>query len=381
MATGSFRRDGTRVIIQVYDPAKGCNVKIPRKHIRQLDGASDDDIQRFINLYIQTHRLGAERVAKRYLAPTDEAEFTFEQFLNEYSKLRNTRPITRNTERYRWDKYIVPFFVMERSLKDVRAWENVLTEFAPHLMANSGLQINQIKKVLGLLKRFSIYLVSHRILTRRWELILPTENRASATPLPSELEPNTVLQFMRTATPRHALLAGLGFFASLRPEESFALTRAHFLTGSLAKDRAKTYTRFAQYGLGSGLSIFIDIVLSADGLDEPKTAYSKAVVNVWDKDAAVLIASLIKELPTGAVLFDGRSRDTLFKSWRKWGIPGYTLHDLRRASGLHLGRRVDIPVTLLQDHLRHADIKTTQLYMRAPTIDKGAVTQDFDDVG
>ncbi|HEU4590874.1 MAG TPA: hypothetical protein VFS13_08205, partial [Steroidobacteraceae bacterium] len=61
---------------------------------------------------------------------------------------------------------------------------------------------------------------------------------------------------------------------------------------------------------------------------------------------------------------------------------GVTLHDLRRASALYLGRTKGIEPFLLQDILRHADLDTMMLYTRRPTAeeDASARQQDFEDV-
>jgi integrase len=111
--------------------------------------------------------------------------------------------------------------------------------------------------------------------------------------------------------------------------------------------------------------------------DAPKFEY----VTVWYPDAAVEISRIVRSMSDGPLFFQGRKR--LFAVWQRHGLPslGVTLHDLRRASGFYLGRVIEVPVTLIQDHLRHENINTALLYLRRPREEMVDVTdQDFDDV-
>jgi integrase len=197
-----------------------------------------------------------------------------------------------------------------------------------------------------------------------------------ATPLCYELKPEEVLAFSSTGSVRAGLLALLGYFGSLRPEEIFALRKSDFFTGERARILAKTFKRFEAHGVGSGLSVAISRACKRDGrVDEPKTRTSRAVVNFWHAEGARQIASLVRELPDGWI-FPGVRRDTpigrnsQFAFWRKYGLrfrkesgdeQFVTLHDLRRSSCLYLGRTLDLPVTVIQEHMRHSDLKTTML--------------------
>lgn len=398
---GFYRNKFGHVIIQVYDADRKGTKKVPRKECAHLDGASDDIVMQWRAMYLR-QRLREAPVAERAgeqraLAPTEEAAFLFKQFMDEHQRLRKTSGPTRKIEEARWRGYIEPYFVGDRRARDVRLWCMFVADF-PTWLGNSKLQTNQQKKVINLARRFGEFLTRHRKIPERWWFMLPVDNCSAVTPLSAELTPDDALKFAASAPCRAQLLLLLGYFASLRPEESFALQKRDFLTGDKARSLARTHARFASAGLGSGLSIAITKAHKKDRqISEPKTRSSRAVVNIWNGDAARMIAERLRELPDGWLFpskNEGRplGREALFSYWFKYGLKTkadgqegealMTMHDLRRASCLYLGRTLDLPVTLLQEHMRHSDIKTTMLYMRRPEVKFAAPEeQNWDDVG
>jgi integrase len=188
----------------------------------------------------------------------------------------------------------------------------------------------------------------------------------------------------------------LGFFAGLRPNETFALSKEDFLTGESAVQKSPTYARFQTISLGTKLTIRLSRMVANDGSVKAKTkgqnlrerSRKKAdsvpkfeYVTVWSVEAAKAISEILREMDNGRLFSQGRKR--LFDVWQRDGFVGLkvTLHDLRRASGFYMGRVIDAPVTLIQDHLRHENINTSALYMRRPASEEGEVAeQNFDDV-
>ncbi len=406
---GFYRKPNGSVVFQVYDPVTKTQRKLSRDEIAHLDSATDEQIATFRQLYIAKNRAQAKKTLKTVLAQTDEAQFLFEQFLAEYQSLRKTSDTTTSDEKGRWTGYITPYFVKEHATKDVRLWYLHTAGFPPWLIG-SPLGINQQKKVIGLLERFGLYLARHRKIPEPWGFIKPTENTSKETPLEFEVLPQEVLDWSASREPRTAMLALLGYFASMRPEESFALKKSDILTSDDARNKAKTHLRFKQHGLGSGVSIDVKLAFKKTGkIGRPKSEVSRAVVNVFSPEAARRIAALLRLLPDGWLfprrrrirkntyeyLYDDEKpmgRGTMFNYWEEHGFRKsraleepkrlVSLHDLRRASCLYLGRTLDLPTTLVQEHLRHADIKTTLLYMRQPgVVVAPKPNQNWDDVG
>jgi integrase len=256
-----------------------------------------------------------------------------------------------------------------------------------HLTDKCGLKtITRVNKILSLMERFSLYLHRKQVIHAPWIFLKPSAGRGNPeleTPLPQEITPEEVFRFANAGIDDDMkLLALLGYFAQLRPAESFGLSKADFYTGDTAADLAKTTQRLAKLKMGSRLTIRIHTQLKSKQQLRPlKTRSSYGYVNVWDAKAARLIASLISNRPPGRLF--KHARDTLFARWSENGQPllGVSLHDLRRASGVYLGRTQDIPVQLLQEMMRHSKLHVTEKYMRRPKmVEPEAIEQNFDDV-
>lgn len=146
------------------------------------------------------------------------------------------------------------------------------------------------------------------------------------------------------------------------------------------KQRKKTPT------LGSKLSVRINktmpqnIVLTGEAKNEFRLGY----VTIFHPEAARLIAQHLESAPQGRLF--RRSRSQLDRLWRQSVFPvfGVTCHDMRRASALWLGRTMRLAPTLVQEHLRHAELETTMLYCREPRVDfddrENSGDQGLDDV-
>lgn len=237
--------------------------------------------------------------------------------------------------------------------------------------------------MLSLTRRFSEYLVGKKIIPQAWTIPVPSEGKASTSPLPREITPNEVFEYVdSTKNITLKLLALLGYFGSLRPGETFALKRSDFFTGDQAIQLSKTQSKLRKYGIGSRMIVHINKQLrKGKTVGKPKTTASINYVAIWDSEAAKRIAKIVKEADEDLFTM---ARDSLFRLWKNVGTPklGVTLHDLRRASGLYLGRTIELSLTVLQDHMRHTKLTTTELYMRRPVVNlMKQVNQDFDDVG
>jgi integrase len=181
--------------------------------------------------------------------------------------------------------------------------------------------------------------------------------------------PEEVLCFSKGAEPIIALLALIGYFFSLRPQELFALRRDDFR----ANESVEACKALRAVGLYGKLAMRIDRQRRGDGsVCDPK-ASSKGWVACFDKKAAELIVESLLGLSKNAKLFD-RSNDWLTVQWKKRGIQGITLKDLRRASLYWLGHYSNIDYATLKNHARHADPNTTWLYLRRP--DDGWMAED-----
>jgi integrase len=216
--------------------------------------------------------------------------------------------------------------------------------------------------------------------------VAPKSMRNLATPLGRALTPIEVLEFAASrrsgGDPETALLSLLGFFFSLRPQEIYALRPADFIVGSEISDSAEGLA-MAAAGLYSGLGV--DVWRQREDRRgeflDPKSS-SKGLVACFDEAAAEAVTSLVTEMTSGGVgkreeagggaladtadLIFPRKPGKIVLRWRRRGIPGVSLKDLRRASLLWLGGMTRLTPAAVMAHARHRHLMTTELYLRRP---------------
>ena len=393
------------VIVKYWDKASDCLRTLPRDVARHLDGKPEEEVEEWIRKWESTNGRTRERSARTTLGDDDKLSVYWKNFQahqDTYAE-RARRPATLKNEHAIFERNIVPFFIVKHQRKDPTTWHDLVPDFHKYL-AERNYKSATIQKVLWTLERFSKYLVFSRFMSFPYVVQVPKRKNAKVTPLEIELTPEEVLTFARTASFPYVDRAGnaaehpvnfriavlLGYFAALSPSELFALDKSDLVVGADALNYSKTAEGFKGIGPGMSSNMAVSVSKTLPSLGDTRTAveltkndYREGMVTIWSKAAAIAIAALAKQLPEGRTF--PFSYGWLSVEWRKHVTKGLgaTPHDLRRASCLYLGRTLRIPVTLLQEHMRHAEIETTLLYMRAPAKpprSKSKVVQNFDDV-
>ncbi len=389
-----------------YDAEIGRTRRLTRPELAAWDGLPDDEVRRRLDEWERTHGREVRRALHKNLGEDDAARRIFKAWLEEYQTLTAVDDTAVAERDYVFRAFIAPYFVGLHGKQDLREWGSLLAEWPLWLLSQPGrpgrdgkprtISRGVAKKARQTLLLFSQYLAKHQQVSQPWHVDkIKVRKTRKETPLDRYIEPEEVLAAAVALPAPWDLVALLGYFASLRPGETYGLTREDFLTGDRARSESKTHRRFTQYTvsvrngdkkvkqqLGSGLSVSITKQLSKKGEKQPK-AESFGVVQVWDVRGARAIADLLRSIPPGPLFHYGRY--TLDKQYRRIVQPVLKVnaHDLRRASGLYLARTVGVETWLLQDHLRHTSLETMALYARRPT-DVAAEReeeQDFDDVG
>jgi hypothetical protein len=377
------RRRNQQVTVYYWDRALKKQRVVPREVTAHLDDLADAEVEQWVAGWESSDGRARVRSKARALAASDQVAVLIQGFMEEHEALRDTGHRTRQDLRHCLEHYAVEYFVRQHATKNVRRWWLHTATFPVWLRATyNTLHIDTVKKIIHAVRRFGEYLATHHIIPQPWLIPLPRVRKRPTTPLLRAVAPEAALAAAAKLEPRWALVVLLGYFASLRPEETYALTKADFVTGTRAKRDAKTHARFAKQGLGSGLSVVVAKTKTRDG-DTPlaKTHYAYGVVNVWSVEAAMAVAAAIRDLPDGPLFVErrwplDRQYDGLIKP-----LLEASAYDLRRASGLYLGREIGLEPFLLQDHFRHSVLTTTLLYTRRPLDEQEtAETQDFDDV-
>lgn len=388
MANIVWRRNSKKVYVYYYDRIKKKLVQLPRKKTRHLDGVTPDEALKWLEEWEQDNGYAKARIDSITLGADDKLKVLWDHYQQSRMARRKRRVRTQNAETDLLEHFVAPFFVRDHQRKDPTRWHELIPEFHTHLLARS-ISTHTKKKVLWALERFGKHLVFHRLMTFPFNIQSLAREHQKTTPLKVRKTPTDILSFVKThhfkdehINFRLAIL--LGYFAGLRPSELYALEKSDFFAGDSAIKYSKTHEGFSKINLGSKLSVKVDKTLIGNEVELlVKSHYSYGVVNIWNVAAAREIASYLKDMPSGRLF--PFSRGWLDRAWREKLSDRLqaTAHDLRRASALHLGRTARIPLTLLQEHMRHAEIETTMLYTREPAIpdEKFAGDQDFDDVG
>jgi integrase len=386
------RKRGREVCIYYWDKGKngkrGKQVPVPREETKHLDELDDRAIEQWMKEWAAAHNIQRSRASRRSRRSDDKLTMLFKAHIAEHRALRQTRDSTISEYQQHFDTYISPYFVTHHGVKDPTKWYPHTAQFPMFLLTQEKPTTNaNIKKICDTLVRFGKYLAQHQIIPTPY-LVPSIKIGRRKPPLSKKAAPKDILGYAKNLPSEWALFLLISYFGGLRPEEVFALSKEDFITGTAAKLQSKTYHRFQKFNigdvaLGSGLSVHIDKTITRrEVLPLTKNHYAKGVVNFWHVEAARVIAGLLAAYGNGR-LFPG-ARHILNARYFKLVKPvtGLNAQDLRRASSNYLGKEVGLDPILLQDHLRHAELSTTMLYVRDPSErEESDRKQNFDDVG
>lgn len=399
MAFIRYRKGRKGVYVYYYDTKQGCLVQIPRETTKAWDGLPEEEILALKRKWEEDHGLARNQITRHSLGADDKLKQLWDSYQKNRMRFKKRRGSTADAENNVFELYICRFFVQVHAKKDPTQWHALVPDFHNWLFEQPISDAHR-RTILWALERFGAHLVFSRVMTYPYTIQTPTRDNNKETPLKVRIAPDEILKDVRAHSfkrsfKKHASLTRvsrinfklavlLGYFASLRPEELYALEKSDFSTGDKAVELSKTYAGLKAGGLGSKLVVKIDKSLKGTGVEaHVKSHHSYGYVNIWYPPAAKVIAEMLRDLPDGRLF--PFSRGYLDKAWREivYPIVASTAHDLRRASGLHLGRTLRIPLTLFQEHMRHAEVETSMLYMREPVIEEAqnaVVAQNFDEV-
>lgn len=392
MAFPVWRRKNQRVYVYFHDVNSNKLKQVSRKLTKILDGVPKAEVHAWVQKWEADNGKAVHRAERMHLKVTDNLSALWLQYQDFKNSDSDTprRPNTIASETAIFEKDIIPFFVGVHQKKDPKTWHEYIPDYHLHL-SKRGLASATRQKILWTLKRFGESLVFSRYMTFPFAIRPPRSKVSKVTPLKTRKSPEDILSFVKGATYEAKidfnLAILLGYFGGFGPGELFALNKEDLITGDFAESNCKTLLGFRKHKLGSRLAVVVNKTLPHKGAMQVvplmKNDYRYGVSNIWDSEAAKLIAKLVKDKPEGRLF--PYSYGHLSRIWREQVANKLraTPHDLRRASGLYLGRTIRLELTLLQEHMRHAEIETTMLYTREPSTPEKTTTkivQDFDDV-
>jgi hypothetical protein len=353
----------------------------PRKSYKWLDGLDDARIQVEVD-QLERQWEKAKKTPDHILFSDDALTKRLDEWHDHL--LRNQKKDERTAEKYRslTLRWAVPFF-LSKALKDPASWPGVsvglldwLREKTYTRRSRDGreselpLSAATIREVNNALRSFWRWLREEHLVPDV-QLFLrtpPKDDEEDETPLQFTIEPQMVLDFAAKAKVREVkLIALLGYFFSLRPQEIFGLRPADFAAGGEAA-KLEACSTMARLGLFGRLAVNVNRQRTPKGREKTPKAHSRGWVACFDAAAAKLIVELINEGDPTAPLFAGKDNRKLYRLWEDAGLERVAVKDLRRASCYHLGhhtRFAEEPVNA-QKHMRHKEYETTILYLRRP---------------
>ncbi len=365
MAKGWQRDRNGRVFFYYFKD--GRQRKVPREITAWLDREPDHNVQRERDQWgLKNHpskKLPTEVLVDR---PTLDLVETFCVYMGARRKTKKT--IAQH--RHNLIKYCLPFFVNKLGLTKPSYWTKVSVRLLEHLTSR-GVAARTINTCNVSMRVFWTWLVEEGhaagMLLLRNAVVGQQE-----TPLSFTVVPEKILEHPYTTSDLR-LLALVGYFFSLRPQELVALRAGDFRAGSKAAE-TEAGKVMADAGLYGRLVVNVSRQRRGKEFATPK-ANSKGWVTCFHEGAArEIVASLAGRKPD-ELLFKHRL-DWWFKLWAGGGYPGLKLKDLRRASLYWLGNYTSLPFAALKNHARHADPSTTALYIRRP----GSETVDWQEL-
>lgn len=359
MAYWQRKQIGVRTCVAVYYRAAGSIRVLPRVLVKDLDERPDDEVDEWVRTYFNSFSKDSLTL------PYDkDVALLAEKFLAYLAAIGRTHS-TISEHRSIIFKRILPYFAsLGHTESNPERWFAHTVRMQEWLL-RQGVTPVMRKRTNITLKVFYRYLVEEGVIRFHPTIVvrnpvIPT----SATPLRATVSPNNVLEFVDSCSHSELkIIALIGYGFSLRPQEIFALRPIDFIAGQNSS-RYECARTFSKFGLFNRLLVNITRQRNNNEFRTPKSD-SRGLVACFDEQIArVLVKELADKMPHEQ-LFKFKP-DWYYELWRRNGIDGITIKDLRRSSILYLGHHTELDLIGLKSHARHKDPATTALYLRRP---------------
>lgn len=353
---------------------------LPREQTNHLDPLEDLQVQQWVDQWELRWEKNDKFQPTRILYSDDLITAYLEKYKAHLLKYRSESTALNRVSIIR--RYAVPYFLSQNPpMKDPQLWVSVSIKLLEHLERQS-LSWSLMAAINTDLRGFYRYLIEEGIVQHGRELPLRFPKKSeedAATTLEFDLTPEAMLTFIAKQKDWRVKLMGLlGYFFSLRPQETFGIKRSDFISKSDLIANMDCTRRMSRAKLFDKFVVYVDRQRTNKGkLIAPKMG-SRGHVACWNSEAAKQVVQIIKELESEVLVFKNQNRH-LYDLWDTAAL-GLTLKDLRRASLRNLGFETDMgdaPLHL-KDHARHNDFKTTLLYLRPPAQTSSDISDDLD---
>lgn len=356
MANGWQRNSKGNVYFYYFEDGK--QKKAPRSVTKWLDNQPDSNVDEARNRWRREHKIKHQKVLFPILTNTAINDLV-DRFCT-YMTSRKKDPKTVKHHALCLRKYCLPFFVHAEGLETPENWPSKSVRLLEHLL-KLGVTATTINRSNVAMRVFWKWLAEEDIVQGTLLLRNAVIDK-NDTPLQFTVTPEDVLNY-RYARDDVRLMALIGYFFSLRPQELVALRPKDFRAGKqcMLLECCKVMNNESLY---SKFALEVSRQRSGNTFKKPKVG-SRGWVACFNEKAAREIVAAISQMKPDELIFNFRL-DWLITLWRKNGYRGLTLKDLRRASIYYLGHYTDLGFTALKNHARHSDPSTTSLYIRRP---------------
>ncbi len=277
------RKSGNRIFVYFWDRAAVKQCALPRKDTKHLDQFTNEEIDQWVSEW-EVHN---NRVCQKPVNdPLDDPIWStsVESFCEFLQVDFGRHPYTIQIHRRNLMVFALPFFRKEMQLNNLAEIRDQSRLMSPWLRSKLALPESKIKAIHQSLRLFWSWLGEEGI--ANGQLVLRTRRMGHRhTPLRQLPNPDDILTWQSERKDLRLLML-LGYFFSLRPQETFALQATDFLAGKLAQAQEPCRVMSAA-GLYDRLlvKVYRQKSRGLDHMPEPK-AGSKGLVACFSEEAA-----------------------------------------------------------------------------------------------
>lgn len=348
-----YQYRGRKVSVFFWDGTK--QVALPRRVTRHLDGEPEAIVQEWVNRWSNLNEV--KKVRPELSAVPNLWSETVDRWCDQLTKMGRDEKTIKDHRRHLLTA--LPFFTTA-GCESWADFPNYSRKLGPWLLS-IGKTERRIHAINQSMRLFWKWLDDEGLAEGLLKLTggFKTKQR---TPLKITIKPEEILSF-KPERDDIRLLALIGYFFSLRPQEVIALRPMDFKAGSATSD-IECCKALGSAGLYNRLAVYIHRQRTNKGFRKPKMN-SIGWVGCFDERAARELVKLMVGRPHDQPLFE-HGLFWYIKLWKRHGLPNTVTKDMRRASLYHLGHYSDLPVVALKNHARHQNMETTMLYTRRP---------------
>ncbi|RYZ53445.1 MAG: hypothetical protein EOP07_17800 [Proteobacteria bacterium] len=221
-----------RICVYRYDNKTKRQRSIARERTRHLDHEPDDVIEQWVQRFEALERVLEMR--PDLVSPGDNSETLVERFCHFLLHDQQRKSITIFIHRYNLVNYVLPYFHNVCKVSSLQDYQNFSRRLATWLLTDLKISDGKARYVHMSLRVFWRWLIEEGLVENVPLVLRRIKKPVAVTPLKFTLAPDALLSW-KSARQDLRLIALIGYFFSLRPQETLALNRDDFVAGVAAR--------------------------------------------------------------------------------------------------------------------------------------------------